>query len=231
MYVQFSGPMGQDGGLNHLVLLDKSGEAIEGAMLPLDTELWNGDRTRYTVLLDPGRVKREILPNRRMGRALRRGEVVTLVVKNDWPDGRGVPLKADYRKVYRVGPAIERPLETADWHISTPRGATTDALSVAFPAALDRALLERGLNVTRAGAAVAGQWRIEPGETRALFVPRDPWNAGDHAIVVLAILEDVAGNRIGRAFEVRSPGEAVPAESRQPVSLPFRVREPARTGQ
>ena len=230
MYVQFSGPMGQDGGLNHLVLLDKRGETIDGAMLPLETELWNGDRTRYTVLLDPGRVKREILPNRKMGRALRRGDIVTLVVKSDWPDGWGIPLKADYRKNYRVGPAIERPLDTAQWRIAAPPGGTKDALHVAFPAALDRALLERGLSITRAGAAVPGQWRIERGETRAFFDPRDPWTPGDHALVVLAILEDVAGNRIGRAFEVRSPGEAVPVESSQPVVLPFRVGEPSRTG-
>ena len=38
------------------------------------------------------------------------------------------------------------------------------------------------------------------------------------------ILEDVAGNRIGRAFEVLSRGDAVPAESSMPVFVPFIVR-------
>ncbi len=31
-------------------------------------DLWNEDRTRFTVLYDPGRVKRGILPNEEMGR-------------------------------------------------------------------------------------------------------------------------------------------------------------------
>ncbi len=57
MYVQFSGPMGQQGGLDHVVLLDARGREMPDALLPLDTELWNGDRTRFTLLFDPGRVK------------------------------------------------------------------------------------------------------------------------------------------------------------------------------
>jgi hypothetical protein len=223
MYVQFSGPMGQQTGVDHIALLDKAGHELVDAMLPLDTELWNSERTRYTVILDPGRVKREILPNRMMGRPLRRGETITLVVKKDWLDGRGVPLKSEFRRDYRVGSAIERPLNTAEWRIATPPAGTRDALTVTFPAPLDHALLARALGVSRAGAAVPGDLRIEAGETRCVFVPRDPWQAGEHSIVVLPILEDLAGNRIGRAFEVRSPGDAVPAESSQPSVLPFRI--------
>ena len=223
MYVQFSGPMGQASGREHIAILDRNGQELVDAMLPLDTELWNGERTRYTVLFDPGRVKRKILPNREMGRALRRGDTITLVVSQDWPDGRGQPLKSDYKKNFQVGPAIERPLDAAEWRIAPAPAATREPLSITFPAALDRALLERGLRVVRAGATVPGDWRIEAGETRSLFVPNGPWQPGEHAIVVLPILEDVSGNRIGRAFEVLSPGEAVPPESSQPTSLPFRI--------
>ena len=43
---------------------------------------------------------------------------------------------------------------------------------------------------------------IESAETRWLFTPRDPWVPGDYELVALAFLEDLAGNRIGRAFEV-----------------------------
>ena len=223
MYVEFSGPMGQQGGLDHIALLDKAGHELVDAMLPLDTELWNSARTRYTVILDPGRVKREILPNRMMGRPLRRGETITLVVKQDWLDGRGVPLKSEFRRDYRVAPAIERPLDTATWRIASPPAGTRDALAITFPAPLDHGLLGRALGVSRAGAAVPGELHIEAGETRCAFVPRDPWQPGEHALVVLPILEDVAGNRIGRAFEVRSPGDAVPPESGQPTSVRFLV--------
>lgn len=223
MYVQFSGPMGQQGGLNHIVLLDKAGHEVVDAMLPLDTQLWNGDRTRYTVFFDPGRVKRGILPNRSMGRPLREGETITLVVKADWLDARGLPLKSEFRRDYLVGPADERPLNTAAWRIVSPPAGTRDGLTVTFPEPLDHALLQRALGVSHAGAALPGELRIEAGETRWVFVPRDPWQTGVYAVAVLPILEDVAGNRIGRAFEVRSTGDAVAPEDSRPISLPFQI--------
>lgn len=223
MYVQFSGPMGQQSGLNHIVLLDKAGREVVDAMLPLHTQLWNGDRTRYTVLFDPGRVKREILPNRSMGRSLQVGETITLVVKADWLDARGLALKSEFRREYRVGPADERPLNTAAWRIAAPSAGTREGLTVTFPEPLDHGLLQRALAVSHAGGAVPGDVRIEPGETRWVFVPRDPWQTGEYAVVVLPILEDLAGNRIGRAFEVRSPGDAVAPEDGRPVSFPFRI--------
>ena len=33
-------------------------------------------------------------------------------------------------------------------------------------------------------------------------MPRQPWSAGEYALVVEKVLEDVSGNRVGRAFEV-----------------------------
>jgi hypothetical protein len=226
MYVQFSGPMGQQGGLGHIALLDKAGAEITGAMLALDTELWSGDRTRYTLLFDPGRVKREILPNRAMGRPLRRGQTVSLVVKTDWLDARGVPLKSEFRRQYRVGPPDERPLSTLGWHITSPSASGRGPLTITFPEPLDHALLQRAITVSHAGAVMPGDVSIETGETRWTFKPRDSWQPGVYTVVVQPILEDLAGNRIGRAFEVRSPGEAVAPEDNQPVSLPFRVSMP-----
>jgi len=223
MYVHFSGPMGQQGGLDHVVLLDARGREVPDALLPLDTELWNDDRTRFTLLFDPGRVKRGILPNRRMGRPLHAGDRITLVVKKDWIDARGVPLASEFRREYRVGAADDRALDTKAWRVAAPPAGARDPLTVTFPEALDHGLLQRALGVTRAGAPVAGQLRIEDGATRWLFVPRDAWQAGDYTLVVLPILEDVAGNRIGRGFEVMSPGEAAPEEGKEPIAIPFLI--------
>ena len=223
MYVHFSGPMGQPGGLGHVVILDAHGREMPDALLPLDTELWNGDRTRFTLLFDPGRVKNDILPNREMGRPLHSGDRITLVVKKDWLDARGVPLASEFRREYRVGAADERALDTAAWRVAPPPAGARDPLTVTFPEPLDHGLLQRALGVTRAGAAVPGDLRIEGGATRWLFVPRDAWQAGDYTLVVLPILEDVAGNRIGRRFEVMSPGDAAPEEGKEPIALPFRI--------
>jgi hypothetical protein len=224
LYVQFSAPMGQQGGRGHIALLDRDGRELTDALLPLDTDLWNADRTRFTAVFDPGRVKREILPNRRMGRPLREGEMVTVVVKRDWLDAHAVPLKSEFRRAYRIGPPEERPIDPAAWRITPPPAGTRDPVAVTFPAPLDRGLLERALGIERSGAALAGELRVADGEARWTFTPREPWQPGAHTLVVLPFLEDLAGNRIGRAFEVLSPADAVPDEGVKPARLRFDVR-------
>jgi hypothetical protein len=225
MYVQFSAPMGQQGGLDQVVLLDKNGREVPDALLPLDTELWNGERTRFTLFFDPGRVTRDILPNRQMGRPLQAGETITLVVKKDWLDARGVPLASEFRRAYRVGAADERPLDTSAWRVASPAAGTREPLIVTFPEALDHGLLQRALGVARAGTGVPGDVQVEDEATRWRFAPRDVWQAGEYTLVVLPILEDVAGNRIGRAFEVASSAAGpVPEEDARPIFLPFQLR-------
>jgi hypothetical protein len=54
------------------------------------------------------------------------------------------------------------------------------------------------------------------------FTPRDNWRGGRHAIVAASILEDPAGNRIGRAFEVDSADQSRPPEPEQ-YRVPFEV--------
>jgi hypothetical protein len=224
MYLRFSAPMGQQGGREHITFLDRSGAEIPNVILPLDTDLWNADRTRYTVVLDPGRVKRETLPNRQIGRPLRAGEDISIVIGKDWLDANGLPLAAEFRRSYRVGPAAEHALATKDWQIAAPTVGTRDPVTVTFPAPLDYGLLQRSLAVSRGVTPVAGDVQIGAGETRWEFVPRTDWERGPYALTVQPILEDLAGNRIGRAFEVRSRGDALPAASGVPVSVPFIVR-------
>ncbi len=202
MYLHFSAPMDWRSGYDHITLLDERGQEVVDTFLPLDADFWNHDRTRYTVFFDPGRVKRGILPNRQMGRALIAGHRYTLVIKRDWRDGHGQLLKEEFRHAFTVGPAIERPLSLADWKLAAPAAGTRNPLSVTFPATLDHGLLQRALSVARDGASLDGETTIDPGETCWRFTPRDAWREGRHQLVALEFLEDLAGNRIGRAFEV-----------------------------
>lgn len=202
MYLHFSAPMDWRSGYDHVTLLDDRGHEVLDAFLPLDADFWNDDRTRYTVFFDPGRVKRGILPNKQMGRALVAGKRYTLLVKREWRDGHGLPLKEEFRHVFRASPAIERPLTMREWKVEAPAGGTREPIVVTFPEPLDHGLLRRALGVARAGAPLEGEISIEAAETRWRFTPRDAWAQGDYELVALAFLEDLAGNRIGRAFEV-----------------------------
>jgi hypothetical protein len=222
LYLHFTGPMGRGPSLEHVSLLDQDGVPIEDPFLPLDAELWNGDRSRFTLLFDPGRVKRGILPNRRMGRPLRAGRRYTLVVSREWTDAQGQPLMREFRHEFRAGPANDRPVDPSAWTIAPPIGGTRDPLRVTFPAPLDYALLLRALGVARDGGSLDGDIAVDQGETRWAFTPSESWRAGRHTLVALPILEDPSGNRIGRAFEIM---DAAAGPETEPVRIPFDVAD------
>jgi len=204
MYLHFSAPMDWRSGYDFVALLDDRGEEVVDAFLPLDADFWNDDRTRYTVFFDPGRVKRGILPNKQMGRALEAGRRYTLVVKREWRDGHGLPLAQEFRHQFRASPPIEQALSMSDWKITVPNAGSTTPIIVTFPAPLDHGLLRRALGVAQRGAMapLAGEATIASAEREWRFTPRQPWAPGDYDLVALAFLEDLAGNRVGRAFEV-----------------------------
>jgi hypothetical protein len=225
LYIHFSAPMGMKGGLEFVHLLDDQGKEVTDPFLPLDAEFWNDDRTRYTVFFDPGRQKRGIPVIEAMGRSLTAGKPVTLVVDAGWRDGNGLPLKESYRRTFRVGPADERPLDHTAWQISAPPSGTRAPLTVAFPEPLDHGLLLRALGVQGAdGRPMAGDIIVGAGEVVWSFTPRQFWTEGAHNLVALGMLEDLAGNRIGRAFEVDQFDRSDRSAEPEKTLIPFTVR-------
>ena len=203
LYLNFSAPMSRGEAYRRVRLLDESGRKQELPFLEIDQELWDRDARRLTLLFDPGRVKRDLLPHDEVGTPLRAGATYTLVIDREWPDAHGNALARETRKTFRVGPPDHDPPRTKDWRLSPPKAGTRDSLSVTFPEPLDRALLERVLSVAGvAGVEVPGAAAIDSNETRWRFTPRDPWKPGDHALRALTILEDLAGNSLDRPFEV-----------------------------
>lgn len=219
-YIEFSAPMGRGSPLEHIRLVEDGGKEVVDPFLPVDADLWNPERTRFTLFFDPGRVKRGIKPNRDLGRALVSGKRYALIISDRWLDGRGQPLKEEYRHTFTAGPADETPLNTSAWKIHPPPAYRRDPVTVTFPKPLDRGLLFRALGVRRAGADVKGDVRIERNETRWEFRPAEPWAAGNYTLLVLTLLEDPSGNRIGRAFEVQRPD----AQERERVEIAFTVK-------
>ena len=223
VYIVFSAPMGLGAGAPHVRLLDEHGQSVADAFLPLDVDLWNVDRTRYTVLYDPGRVKRGIRPNAELGRPLSVGRRYALVIDAAWRDAAGQPLVAPFRREFRVGPPRERALDPAAWRLDLPVGGTRDPLALHFPVPLDYGLLQSALRVTTSGGRpLAGEIRVDQGEKRWTFTPRAPWEPGEYRFVAAPTLEDVAGNRIGRPFEVAAAEAGGAARARGAV-VPFRI--------
>ena len=226
LYVEFSAPMGNASARDYVKIRDQAGREVAIPFLPVEADFWNADHTRDTLFFDPGRVKHGILPNQQLGRPLRAGHTYTLEIAAGWRDGQGRPLKAAYRRGFRVGPAAIGPIAPAAWRIAPPAARTRDPLVVTFPEPLDHGLLARALGVEGPDRRpLDGDISLEAADTRWVFTPRVPWQRGAHQLLALSILEDPAGNRIGRAFEVDSTeSDASPAPDTFRVT--FSVAEP-----
>lgn len=226
LYIEFSSPMGSAGAGNVVRLLDEGGREVPIPFLPVQADFWNADHTRYTLLFDPGRVKQGILPNEQLGRPLRAGRRYTLEISADWRDAQGQPLVAPYRHAFRAGSAASGALAMDQWRIAAPSARTRDRLVVTFPAPLDHGLLARALGVEDgSGRPIDGEVTLQRGDTQWVFRPRAVWNAGEHRLVALSILEDPAGNRIGRAFEV-DMARTTAAPASESYRTTFKIVEP-----
>jgi hypothetical protein len=220
-YIHFSGPMSRQPGVAYVRLIAEDGEAVRDALLASPVDFWSPDQQRYTVFFDPGRVKTGLVPNAELGRALVAGRRYTIVVDAAWRDAHGRPLREAYRRAFRAGPAIDRPIALADWGLSVPAAGSLDPLVVTVPWPLDRALFERTVGVAADGQPLDGRVEVGNDEKEWRFVPAEPWSSGSHEIEVLSVLEDPQGNLIDQAFEV-DPTRAPVAPRPERYRIPFR---------
>jgi hypothetical protein len=220
LYVFFSAPMQKGDSWQHISLLREDGSKVEGPFLELEQELWDRDQRRFTVLFDPGRIKRGLASLAEAGAALEAGHTYTLVISRTWRDGRGAPLAEEFRKKFQVVEADRTPPDPAKWRVSPPRAGGVEPLVITFPEAMDFALLHHEISVT----GVSGTVEVGRGETEWRFTPDRPWSAGEHKIVVRTTLEDLAGNHILRAFDVDVFDRVTPKVMAETVTLPLRIK-------
>ncbi len=204
-YLQFSNPMTKGDAYKHIKLFRDNGKQVVDPFLELDEELWSGDGKRFTLLFDPGRVKRGLKPREEMGPALEENAKYTLAIDANWEDENGAPLKAPFRKSFAVGPPDDAPVDPEKWKVTAPDStARIPELRVGFEKPLDVALAKRllgvvGPNGKRIDAEVAVH---ESGTHCTIRSPKNAWPVGDYKLVIDTRLEDSCGNRVGRAFEI-----------------------------
>jgi len=224
-YIQFTAPMSRGDVYRHLRLLDAHGKPVVQPFLELDEELWSPDGKRLTVFFDPGRVKRGLKPREEDGPVLVEGKTYTLVIDRAWEDETGFPLKESLKKTFKVTKPDDAPVDPKSWKLAGPADAK-GALKVTFEKPLDRALAERMLTVRGPDdkplsvtvTVNATQTGVEIRPTSQL------WVAGKYQLVVDKRLEDVCGNRVGRAFEIDVIRPIPENASETFVALPFAIK-------
>ena len=224
-YIHFSSPMSRGEAYRHLKLIDTAnGKPVHAPFLELEEELWSPDGTRFTLFIDPGRIKRGLRPRELFGPVLEAGKSYTLVMDGDWPDAHGNVLKSSFRRTFRAGEPDESMPDPKKWILQLPPPGTRTPLQTQFPEPLDRALLERLVSVQdSAGRTVHGRVSIVESETIWSFSPESPWQPATYRLVIGTDLEDVAGNSVGSPFEVDLTAPITKRVDSNQVVLPFRI--------
>ncbi len=105
-YVCFTSPMQRGRAQDAIVPLGPGGEPAADVFYRAPIELWDQSMRVLTILLDPGRLKRGVGPNRALGPPLGLGLVYTLVVGAGMTDLSGQQLDQPVYKHFRVIKAV-----------------------------------------------------------------------------------------------------------------------------
>jgi hypothetical protein len=219
LYLEFSGPMSRGEAANWVRLFESDGAPVELPFVEIDQELWDREQKRLTLLFDPGRIKRGVLPQRELGGALEPGKEYELVIGKGWPDAKGQPLTVEYRKKFRAVEADRTPIDPRTWTILPPAPGTRDPLVVKFGEPLDAAVMLRRITVP----GIRGEALARNRETEWHFRPDEPWAAGEYKIVADKVLEDLAGNKIGRPFDVDTFETVTATIPHESTAIAFRI--------
>ena len=203
LYIHFSGPMSEDWAARAVqIRRADNDEPLDGVFLSMEPELWDPERRRLTLLLDPGRIKRGLVPHEEAGYPLMEGVPVIVTIATDFRDAAGRPLRTAAERGYEIGRPVRVRVNPADWRYHCPTAGSTDPLTVEFDRPLDHALLQHSLWVNdAAGLALPGQGSVGPGERCWRFEPQSPWEEGQHQVTIDPRLEDLAGNSLIRVFD------------------------------
>ena len=225
LYLYFSAPMSDGNAYQHIQFKDSKGDKLATPFLELTPLLWNEDRTRLTLWFDPGRVKRDLLRNQKLGAPLMAGKNYTLHISKNWKDVNGYSLANDFVKKIVIQQADRIAPNRDNWHATLPRTNTKTPIIVHFGEALDHALAQKSLTLyNKKGKKVEGKAALTNNDKAWIFTPLRNWQSNLYRIQISAKLEDLAGNNFNRLFDTDLEKQTLPKRNLPYYYFDFRVK-------
>ncbi len=202
IYLQFSHPMREGLSDQYIHLIKNGTDTLHDVFLNLQPELWNENRTVLTVWLDPGRIKRDLQPNLRLGNPLQANTTYQLLVSKKWQDVQGRGLQKDFSKKFMVTHRDSVSPAPEQWTIGLPRSGSRESLVISFGEVLDHYLLMEAMQIsTQDGVLINGKFEVGKNDQSLRFTPTATWMAGNYVLTIASKLEDLAGNNLNRPFD------------------------------
>lgn len=183
-------------------LFNEQGREVPHAFLDLRDGLWDPSGQRLTLLLHPARIKSGLAVHEALGPALLAGSRYRLALDLGMlVDGTSAGLRVASFS-FLATPSLRTALDPASWRYEIPAAGSKEALVVRFDRPMDMLSLQDHVVFLAAnGALVQTQMRFNQEPHSAAFVPLERWPGRPVQLRWREGLEDVAGNRVGAAFE------------------------------
>lgn len=202
IYIQFSVPMREGEALQHVHLLDDKSDTVQNVFLDLQPELWDSESTNLTLWLDPGRIKRELIPNQKFGAPLQKGKKYSIVVSGQWKSAQGLATGEIFTKDFITTNRDSVSPQPEVWKLQLPRRGSVEPLNVTPDEALDYFLLQETITILDSRAQrIKGIIKPVENEKSFQFFPKEKWQKGQYSLQVASYLEDLAGNNLERPFD------------------------------
>jgi len=223
LYIHFSAPVVQAGISRHIKLFEDERE-VELPFVEIENGLWDKTGTRLTLFFHPGRIKRDVGPNMKMGSVLKVGKKYRLLVQNTLQDVNRKPLANTFVKEFEVSTPDRTPPVITKWHLSQPEPASKSSLILNSTTPIDHALFTRMLRVVNDNQElVSGRVAVSNSETRWAFTPDEPWAPGMYLLLANPALEDLAGNRLDGVFDKATEIKNDRDNNNNQLSIAFKI--------
>ncbi|WP_462253234.1 hypothetical protein [Ferruginibacter sp.] len=200
-YIQFSAPMQEMNILNHIKLSNEEGKNITGIFFENQYELWNEERTKVTLIVDPGRVKSGLLANNKMGRAFDAGKKYSLTIDSLLPDFNDLKLSNKFTKKFVAVQEDSFPPDTRIWKLCLPKSNTRAAILIDFNDKIDHISAYTLIKVFQDKKEIQGKILLTNKEQKWTFKPDKNWKKGRYKIFINPYLEDIAANSVNQVFD------------------------------
>lgn len=200
-YIQFSGSMQEMNILEHIKLSNEDSKDITGVFFESQYELWNEDRTKVTLIVDPGRVKLGLLANNKIGRAFDIGKKYTLTIDSLLMDFNDQKLNEKISKTFIAVEEDSVPPDSKNWKLFLPKANSSDAMFVEFEDKIDHVSAHTFIKVFKNNREIQGEISLGNQEQNWTFKPVKNWKKGKYSIIVNTRLEDIAANSLNQIFD------------------------------
>jgi hypothetical protein len=192
-HIAFSEPASGAFERSDLHLVGRDGRRIKNAFLNRGEDLWSSDGKRLTVRMMPDLIKRGMGTVAERAPALVPGRRYRLDITTG-----GVR----YSQIFAVNPPKFEPLDERRWFVTRAPAGSSHLLVLLFDRVMDAATVaDEVMVVGPDGERIGGRCEITPDGRKMRFHPTRRWRVGEHLILFSRRLEDVCGNRLGKALD------------------------------